>query len=98
MLKSVLDYYPYYLSLHQDKRTRRLHALGQLLTIAFVGGCISTSSWYWLLLAPFIVYPFAWAGHHFYENNTPAAWKKPVHAKICDWIMLKDMLTGKLEL
>ena len=98
MLKSVLDYYPYYLSLHQDKRNRRLHAIGQILTILYVAGCIWSKLWFGLLVAPFIVYPFAWAGHYFYEKNTPAAWNKPVHAKICDWIMLKDMLTGKLEL
>jgi hypothetical protein len=53
--------------------------------------------WWWLLLAPFVVYPFAWTGHFFFEKNKPAAFKHPLWAKACDWIMLKDILRGKLK-
>jgi hypothetical protein len=50
-----------------------------------------------LLLVPFIVYPFAWSGHFFFEKNKPAAFKHPVKAKICDWIMLFDIIRGKIK-
>jgi hypothetical protein len=49
-----------------------------------------------LIFAPFVVYPFAWSGHFFFEKNKPAAFKDPVKAKIADWIMLFDILRGKV--
>ena len=51
-----------------------------------------------LLLSPFVVYPFAWFGHYFFEKNKPAAFSDPIKAKICDWIMLYDILRGKIKL
>ena len=91
------EYYQYYLTLHQNKWTRRLHVLGQLSTIAFVVLIMSYQQWPLLLLAPFVVYPFAWSGHFFFEKNKPAAFSRPMWAKECDWVMLKDMIIGKLE-
>ena len=92
------EYYEHYLTLHQNKWNRRLHALGQLATILFVGVCLYSQEWLLLLLTPFAVYPFAWSGHYFFEKNEPAAFKNPLWAKASDWVMLKDMLTGKIEL
>ncbi len=96
MLKELKEYYEYYLTLHQNKWNRRLHALGQVCTIVFVMWCLNNSLLF-LLLAPFVVYPFAWTGHIVFEKNKPAAWSKPLFAKLCDWIMLKDMIIGRLE-
>ena len=92
------EYYEHYLTLHQNKWCRRLHALGQLATILFVGVCLYSHAWLLLLFTPFVVYPFAWSGHYFFERNEPAAFKNPLWAKASDWVMLKDMLTGKIEL
>ena len=91
------EYYKYYLTLHQNKWTKRLHVVGQLVTVFFVVMCISVSAWWTLLLAPFIIYPFAWAGHAFFEKNKPAAWSHPLWAKASDWIMLKDILLGRVK-
>jgi hypothetical protein len=96
LLKNLNEYYQYYLTLHQNRWNRRLHALGQICTIVFVMWCLNNSLLF-LLLAPFVVYPFAWTGHIVFEKNKPAAWSKPLFAKLCDWIMLKDMITGRLE-
>ena len=71
--------------------------LGQFFTIIFVGLCIYTKLYFLLLLAPFVVYPFAWSGHYFFEKNKPAAFSNPLYAKISDWIMLKDYLLGRLK-
>ena len=49
------------------------------------------------LIAPFIVYPFAWSGHYFFEKNKPAAFQNPIYAKISDWIMFKEILLGRLR-
>ena len=90
------EYYKYYLTLHQNKWNRRLHALGQLLTLLFIALVIQERQWLLLFVAPLIVYPFAWSGHFFFEKNKPAAWSNPLWAKACDWLMLRDMLKGKL--
>jgi len=91
------EYYKYYLTLHQNKWCRRLHAFGQLATVVYITMTLYSGYLYLLILAPFIVYPFAWAGHFFFEKNIPAAFSNPVWAKMCDWVMLKDMLIGRIK-
>lgn len=91
------EYYSQYLLLHQNKNCRRLHFIGQIATILFVMYSV-VNNLFLLLLAPFVVYPFAWSGHFFFEKNKPAAFKRPLWAKACDWIMFKDILIGKIRL
>jgi hypothetical protein len=74
-----------------------MHVIGQIITIAFVFQVIRCECWPLLLLAPLIVYPFAWTGHYVFEKNKPAAFSKPLWAKICDWIMFKDWIIGRVE-
>jgi len=90
------EYYEYYLTLHQNKWCRRLHVFGQIATIFFIWGCLSADMYFLLVATPFVVYPFAWSGHFFFEKNKPAAFKNPVWAKISDWIMLKDIILGRI--
>ena len=89
-------YYEHYLLLHQNLWCRRLHILGQLATIGFILFAFKINMWL-LLLAPFIIYPFAWSGHYFFEKNKPAAFSDPIKAKISDWIMLKDWILGRIK-
>jgi|SRR3989338_10704866 len=95
---NLKEFYPYYLSLHQNKYCRRLHFIGQIITILFIWFIISNSLWILIILLPFIIYPFAWSGHYFFEKNEPAAFKQPIYSKIADWIMFKDILKGKIKL
>jgi len=95
---SIKKFYPYYLSLHKNKYCRRLHFLGQWVTLVFLVFIIYSSRWILVFLLPFIIYPFAWGGHYFFEKNKPAAFNKPIYSKICDWIMFKDILTGKIKI
>jgi len=91
------EYYQYYLTLHQNLWCRRLHVLGQITTISYVLFCLLGFHWFLLLLAPFIVYPFAWSGHYFFERNKPAAFSSPLRAKLADWMMLRDYVFGRIE-
>jgi len=50
-----------------------------------------------LLLAPFVVYPFAWSGHYFFEKNEPAAFKNPLYAKASDFVMFTQWIKGEIE-
>tara|TARA_Y100000593_G_C4322238_1_gene344488 strand:+ start:3596 stop:3898 length:303 start_codon:yes stop_codon:yes gene_type:complete len=95
--KTFKKYYKYYLSLHTNKWTRRLHVMGQFATILFICATVSSGAWLLLLFAPFVVYPFAWSGHFFFEKNEPAAFKNPLWAKAADWVMLKDWILGRVE-
>ena len=91
------EYYQYYLTLHRNKTCRRLHVFGQFFTLLTLLYALLTKTWLLLLAVPFVVYPFAWSGHFFFEKNKPAAFSKPLWAKACDWIMLKDWILGKVE-
>ena len=90
-------YYDHYLSLHQNLWCRRLHVLGQIITILFTIMVIVKKAWFFLVFAPFIIYPFAWSGHIFFEKNKPAAFSDPIKAKISDWFMLYQWLKGDIE-
>jgi len=92
------EYYKHYLTLHQNKACRALHFLGQCVTIGCIAGIILHGAWLMLLGVPFIVYPFAWAGHYFFEKNSPAAFSDPVKAKISDWLMFRDIILGRIKI
>ena len=91
------EYYKYYLSLHKNKTYRLLHFIGQLVTITFTIWVLYNWDWYLIPVIPFIVYPFAWSGHYFFEKNKPAAFSDPKKAKIADWMMFWDILKGKID-
>jgi len=93
----IEGYYRDYLILHQNKNCRRLHVVGNIITLFFIVGCVYSHAWIFLLGAPLIVYPFAWVGHLFFEKNKPAAWQNPIKAKICDWLMMRDIFIGKIK-
>jgi len=95
--ETFAEYYKYYLTLHQNKTNRWLHVAGQCATILVLTYILLTKSWLLLFLVPLIVYPFAWLGHIVFEKNEPAAWSHPMWAKACDWVMLKDIITGRLK-
>lgn len=91
-------YYQEYLAKHQNLWCRRLHIIGNLVTLVYIGVVLDHLSPWWLLLAPFIIYPFAWSGHFFIEGNFPAAFKNPIRAKMADWRMIWDTIKGRIPL
>lgn len=93
---SFREFYPYYLSEHADRTCRRLHFVGTSLVIGIVATSIVTSTPLWLLLAPVAGYGFAWIGHFVFEKNRPATFKYPFYSLWGDFVMYKDMLTGKI--
>ena len=95
---TISEYYKYYLTLHQHPKCKLLHFIGQLVTIIFFVWLINNLYWYFLPIVPFVIYPFPWSGHYFFEKNKPAAFHNPVKAKISDWIMFKDILLGRLRI
>ncbi|MBX3698913.1 MAG: DUF962 domain-containing protein [Dokdonella sp.] len=93
---SFREFYPYYLSEHENRTCRRLHFAGTSLVIGVVVAAIVRANPMWLLLAPLAGYGFAWVGHFFFEKNKPATFKHPLYSFIGDWVMYWDVLRGKI--
>jgi hypothetical protein len=36
-------------------------------------------------------------GHFFFEKNRPATFSRPLYSFMGDWVMWKDMLTGRIR-
>jgi hypothetical protein len=96
--KSFSEFYPFYLSEHQDRVNRRLHFVGSTLVIGLVLFALVTQQWLWLAAVPLAGYGFAWFGHFFFEKNKPATFNHPLYSLMGDWVMYKDILTGKVKL
>lgn len=102
--QEILEYYPKYLLAHKNPINKLLHVLGNILTLIFVGIVLFYSYTYLIILlllifTPFVVYIGAWPGHFLFEKNKPATFKiNPLLTKICDWLMISELLNGKLKL
>jgi len=91
------EFYPYYLGEHANRTCRRLHFAGTSLGLGFLLHALSTLNFWWVLAGLFSGYAFAWAGHYFFEKNRPATFTHPLWSFMGDWVMWKDMLTGKIR-
>jgi len=92
------DFYPFYLSQHADRTCRRLHFVGTSLGGIAVLHALSTLNFWWVPAGLFAGYAFAWTGHAFFEKNRPATFTHPIYSFLGDWVMWKDMLTGRIKL
>lgn len=91
------EFYPYYLSEHQNRTCRRLHFLGSCLVLSIIVCAVMTTTWPLLWLIPIVGYGFAWVGHFFFEKNKPATFTYPLYSLLGDWVMFKDILLGKIK-
>ena len=94
---SFTEFYPYYLSEHQNKTCKRLHFIGSTLILLIAAFVLITQHWVFLWLLPVFGYGFAWCGHFFFEHNRPATFKHPLYSLLGDWVMFKDIVVGKIK-
>jgi len=90
------EFYPFYLNEHRNPTCRRLHFLGSTIVVALIVAALVTQEWNLLWLLPVVGYGFAWAGHFFFEHNRPATFKYPLFSLMGDWVMFRDMITGRV--
>jgi hypothetical protein len=95
-MASFTEFYPFYLSQHADRRCRRLHFIGTTIGLVAALHAFSTLNFWWLAGGIVAGYALAWVGHFFFEKNRPATFIHPVYSFMGDWVMWKDMLTGKV--
>lgn len=93
--KSLKEFYPYYLSEHEDGTCRTLHFVGTGLVIVSFITFLITFKWYYFAIIPVLGYGFAWVGHAFFEKNKPATFTYPAWSLASDFMMFWDLLTGK---
>ena len=95
---SFNDFYPFYLSEHSKKSTKISHMIGSTLVICILFYSIINQDWTKLYYLPIVGYGFAWIGHFFFEKNKPATFKYPLYSFMGDWVMLKDIVIGKVKI
>jgi hypothetical protein len=91
------DFYPYYLSEHQNRTCRRLHFIGSTIGLACAVTGLLRRRPALFPLGIAIGYGCSWVGHFFFENNRPATFQHPLYSFIGDWAMWRDIVTGRIE-
>ena len=92
------EFWPYYVSQHQDPTCRKLHFVGTTIAL----GCVAVAPLYpqALLVAPIAGYGLAWIGHFVFEKNKPASWggvKAFAWSLRGDLRMWRYMATGQMD-
>jgi len=92
--KSVKEFYPFYLSEHQNTTNRLLHFIGTGLVVLSVFTGILFHEWRFIIATPVLAYGFAWIGHHFFEQNKSSVFKFPIFNIVSDFMLFWDLLSG----
>lgn len=97
-MNTFAEFYPFYLSEHSNPTCRRLHFVGSTLALSCLALFLVTAHWPFLLYGLLCGYGFAWIGHFVFEKNKPASFKQPLYSFMGDWVMYKDIWTGKVKI
>jgi len=95
-MKSFAEFYPYYLGEHSNLTCRRLHFVGSSLSLGWLVAAVVTATPGFILLSLLSGYGFAWIGHFVFEKNRPASFARPLYSFMGDWVMYKDIWTGRI--
>ena len=95
--QSFAEFYPYYLQEHGNPTCRRLHFVGTFLVLSIIASVLAGASAWLLLTLPVVGYGFAWVGHYGFEKNRPATFNYPFYSLTGDFVMFKDILTGRID-
>ena len=91
------EFYPFYLSQHQNQTCRRLHFVGSTLGLLGLGAAVVTGKKRYVAAGIVAGYGCAWVGHFFFEHNKPATFKYPLYSFMGDWVMYKDTIKKMLS-
>ena len=91
------EFYPFYLSEHANRTSRRLHFIGTSIAALLLAAALLTGNFWLILLALVQGYAFAWVGHFFFEHNKPATFQYPRLSFMGDWRLWWDILSGKIK-
>jgi hypothetical protein len=95
-LKSIKTFAEFYLKEHSNRTCRRLHFVGSTLSLVCLAMLVITGQPGYLLAGLLCGYGFAWIGHFVFEKNKPASFKRPLYSFMGDWVMYRDIWTGRV--
>ncbi len=93
--RSFAEFYPFYLSEHANRTSRRLHVIGTGFALLLIIAAVTTRHWPLLLAALICGYAFAWVGHAAFEKNRPATFTYPLWSLMGDFRLFFETLTGR---
>ena len=93
---SFREFYPYYLGQHSHAICRRLHLLGTVLALVITGAALVSGHWLALLAVPLAGYLPTWVGHFLFQGNSPATFRHPLYSLRGDFLMLAEVLAGRV--
>ena len=96
-IKTLEEFWPFYLGEHSRPLTRALHFFGTTLALLQVIYGAVTMTWEPFVAALFSAYFCAWTSHLFIEKNRPATFTYPLWSFISDWRMWAAMAVGRLD-
>jgi hypothetical protein len=94
--RTFKEFYPFYLSEHANRVSRRLHFAGTSIALALLIAAVAVPAGWLAALALVQGYALAWTGHFFFEHNRPATFRYPWLSFLGDWRMWWEMLTGRI--
>ena len=95
--KTFAEFYPFYLKEHKNQTCRRLHFVGSSLVLVCLFIALVLGRPIFFAYAALSGYGLAWIGHFAFEKNKPASFKRPLFSFMGDWVMYKDIWTGKIK-
>jgi hypothetical protein len=95
--RNFVEFWPFYVSEHLDRRSRRLHFCGSSLSLICLAAAAFTENPIFLIVAILSGYAFAWVGHFFIEHNRPASFRFPLWSLRADFRMFALMLNRKMD-
>lgn len=90
--RTLGEFYPFYLSEHSNRTSRRLHFTGTSIAVVLLVTAVITQTWWLILVALVQGYAFAWVGHFFFEKNRPATFRYPLLSFLGDWRLWWEIL------
>jgi hypothetical protein len=92
---SLKEFYPFYLSEHQNTVNRFLHFFGiAVFCLCFIASMLFHNVTFFLLM-PVSASIFAFIGHLFFEKNRPSTFKYPFFTFACDFLLFGDVIMGR---
>ncbi len=87
---SFKEFYPFYLSQHNNPVNILLHYIGTLIGYVFMVCGIFSLSIKLFIYGHIFAYALAWIGHFFFEKNKPATFNYPLYSYMGDHCMFYD--------
>lgn len=94
---TAAEFWPYYVSQHLNPVNRRLHFIGTSLGLVLAAVGLIGRAPVVAVASVVVAYAFAWAGHFFYEKNTPATFTYPLLSLRADFRMYWLALRGEMD-